>query len=111
VPAPRLQRLAWQQAKGDLEGTSSVALLFILQIRIPARLHAFGLPRHLRGATVLMIMLSCIDAACEHQPCGRLSGRVLGADQMLAPPLLKLTLVAEGDDHVKAFTHARYKGI
>jgi len=37
-------------------------------------------------------------------------GRVLGADQMLAPPLLKLTLVAEGDDRVKAFTHARHEG-
>ncbi len=37
-------------------------------------------------------------------------GRVLAADQMLAPALLKLTLVAEGDDHVKAFTHARHKG-
>jgi hypothetical protein len=28
----------------------------------------------LRGVTVLMIMLSCIDAAREHQPCGMLSG-------------------------------------
>jgi hypothetical protein len=34
----------------------------------------FRLSRHLRGVIVLAIMLSCIDAACEHQSCGMLSG-------------------------------------
>ncbi len=59
---------------------------------------------------MLMIMLSCLDAALWASAMRQVVGRVLGADQMLAPPLLKLTLVAEGDDRVKAFTHARHEG-
>jgi hypothetical protein len=39
-----------------------------------AGLHARRFAGHLRGATGLTIMLSCIDAAGEHQPCGMLSG-------------------------------------
>ena len=48
--------------------------LFSLFDPYPIRLHPVSAPQHLRGVTVLMIMLSCINAACEHQPCDRLSG-------------------------------------
>jgi hypothetical protein len=46
----------------------------LFQVRIPRRLHPLRLARHLRGVRVLPIMLGCIYPACEHQPCGRLSG-------------------------------------
>jgi hypothetical protein len=45
-----------------------------LEIRVSARLHPFWFARHLRGATVRATMLTCIYPACEHLPCGRLSG-------------------------------------
>ena len=45
-----------------------------LPVGVSARLNAFRFARHLRGATVLPIMLSCMYAGREHQPCGMLSG-------------------------------------
>ena len=70
--ATTTQRRKPRTHNGDLPSSSRLALA--LQIRIPARLHPLRLARHLRGATVLPIMLSCVFPACEHQPCDRLSG-------------------------------------
>jgi len=54
--------------------TPSSPLVSALQIRIAAGLHPLRLARHLGGVTVLLIMPTRVYAACEHQPCRRLSG-------------------------------------
>ena len=59
--------------------SQSLALVLAGQIPISAWLNTFRLAWHLGSATVLAIMLSCVDAACEHQcaACCRASFRPL----------------------------------
>jgi hypothetical protein len=85
-----------RRCKSSLERSQRVGmrspLLQFARRQYSARVGPLDAASHLRGITVLTIMLSCIDPACEHQPCGMMSGEYSpGVSQRAAPVFIGTT--------------------